>query len=149
PPKIATVPFRAECPPVAGEADPGADRVDARRERDAGGIRPVAVYEAAVKVRDLGGGRSYRETENARVVVVKKSVDRHHDRRTGRTVARTGPAVVRRRQIEEPGGKLEQLVVRARRNRGTARIRGAPVSPKVPAVRRSVGILHERLRRHE
>ena len=57
------------------------------------------------------------------------------DRRVGRPIDRQRPAVVRRRQVEEPGGKIVRGRGTPRHDRGAGRLGRAPVGAQVPRVR--------------
>ena len=143
-PEVVSVPPRHECPAIAGQR-----AVDRRRMHAAADAAPAhaAATPSTLTVAATSGPVSICSTPSAGAVRNPWTLQR--DRGAGRPVGRHRPAVAGRRQVEEPGRELGQLVVRARHDRGAGRIGRAPVGAHVPGVRHGAGIFRERARRLE
>ena len=142
-PELLAIPRRNERPAIAGQHAVHEHRVDARRKRDR------SVDRVSVDRNRCGHIRSGLDVQDARRTRVEKTLNGHRHARTGRTIGGDRPALVVRRQVEEPRGKLAQFVIRPRHDGRARRVGRSPVGAEVPRVRSAARILEIGTRRDE
>jgi hypothetical protein len=109
--------------------------------------RPL--HAPAVDADAAGDAGRALEVEHARRRRRQVAAHVHRRGRAGREFLRARPAVVRRRQVEEPRRKVCVVVIRARHDRRARRLERSPVGAQVPRVRHAAGVLRKRPRRRE